>query len=73
MTDRMRGDGGGEDEGGLPDGVIPLRREPPPSRWTGCGVTGCLGSVTVLFAILLIALLIGLAVRMWITPAMPRM
>lgn len=56
----------------LPDGVIPLRPETRDQR-AGCTVTGCLYFVVILFAVALIALVVGLAVRMWITPAMPRM
>jgi hypothetical protein len=55
----------------LPDGFIPLPRERDPRA--GCRVTGCLYGMVILFAVLLIVLVIGLAVRMWITPAMPRM
>jgi hypothetical protein len=61
---------GGESE--LPDGVVPLPREAD-DRPAGCTVVGCLYGVSILFAILLIALVVGLAVRMWITPSMPRM
>lgn len=62
----------GGDDFEVPDGVIPLHPERKPER-AGCGVTGCLYGVVILFAVALIALIIGLAVRMWITPAvMPR-
>ena len=70
MAETRAGSGREGDE--LPDGVIPLHPEARKAP-SGCLVTGCLNSVVVLFAILLIALLIGLAVRMWITPSMPRM
>lgn len=61
-----------DDDYELPDGVIPLHPEARRER-AGCRVTGCLYGVVFLFAILLIALVVGLAVRMWITPAVPRM
>lgn len=56
----------------LPDGVIPLRPESGRSERAGCRVTGCLYGVVVLFAIALVALVVGLLVRMWITPALPQ-
>lgn len=62
----------GGDEHELPDGVIPLRREPVDPR-PGCRLTGCLYGMVVLFAVALVALVVGLLVRMWITPSMPRM
>jgi hypothetical protein len=64
--------GRGEEEHDLPDGVIPFPPETREER-AGCTVTGCLYLVVVLFALALIALVVGLAVRMWITPALPRM
>lgn len=63
--------GRGGEGGDLPDGVIPLRPENQDPR-AGCTVTGCLWVVVVFFAVALIALVIGLAVRMWITPSLPR-
>jgi hypothetical protein len=65
-------DARGNDEYELPDGVIPLRPEGDRSERAGCRVTGCLYGVVVLFAIALLALVVGLLVRMWITPAVPR-
>ncbi len=62
----------GEDEHELPDGVIPLRREAADPR-PGCRLTGCLYGMVVLFAVALAALLVGLLVRMWVTPSLPRM
>lgn len=56
----------------LPEGVIPLRAEKGEGK-AGCTVTGCLYFVVLLFAVALVALVVGLAVRMWITPAIPRM
>lgn len=38
----------------------------------GCTVTGCLYAAAILFAVALVALVIGLVVRVWITPPMPR-
>jgi hypothetical protein len=63
-----------EREGGddLPQGVLPLPRTTK-DPGAGCRVTGCLYGVSLLFALALIALVIGLMVRMWITPSMPRM
>jgi hypothetical protein len=69
----MASEGGNADgrEAELPDGVIPLGAAE--SQRSACAVTGCLYAVTVFFAVALIALVVGLAIRMWITPVMPRM
>ena len=55
----------------MPDGARPL---PPEFRKGpgGCGFTGCMYGVMVLFAVALILLLIALFTRIWITTPMPR-
>lgn len=77
MTDERR-DGADRDarreaaeDGGPPEGARPL---PPEFRKGpgGCGFTGCMYGVMVLFALALILLLIALFTRIWITTPMPR-
>jgi len=50
------------------DGVIPLYPDRVDPESEGCGVRGCLIAVMVIFSVLLILLVIGLATRIWVTP-----
>lgn len=60
-----RGDGRGEHE--LPDGGVPLPPEAyrPPG---GCGFSGCMWMVIIVFSLLMALLVLGLLTREWITP-----
>ncbi|MBW3656734.1 MAG: hypothetical protein KY444_11580 [Gemmatimonadetes bacterium] len=60
-----RGDGRAEHE--LPDGVLPLPPEAygPPG---GCGFSGCMWMVIIVFSLLMALLVFGLLTRVWITP-----
>jgi hypothetical protein len=60
------------DEAPLPDGVVPLRGAPQKGPG-GCGLTGCLYTTVILFAVALLLMVIAALTRIWITSPMPRM
>lgn len=63
-----------EDAGGAGDGG----EEPGAIQWVeakdsaGCGVTGCLYGAAALFVLLLLAMVVIVLTRIWITPAVVR-
>ena len=59
-----------DQDAGLPDGVIPLPREPVRGPG-GCGFVGCMNGVMIFFAVALVVMLIVLAFRIWIAPPPP--
>lgn len=67
-----RDSGAGEPGGARPRRVVPVREvdfremEKGPG---GCGLTGCLYGMVGFFALLLIAMVVILLTRVWITPA----
>lgn len=53
----------------LPDGIIPLPRDPRPEEGGGRGVIGCLYAVVALFALLLLVMVVIALFRVWPRPA----
>jgi hypothetical protein len=61
-----------DDEAELPDGVVPLPREPvDPRAPGGCGFTGCAYTLVAFFAILLVVMVGILLYRITQTPPPP--
>jgi hypothetical protein len=63
----MAESGAGRDEREVPDGMVPLPPEAykPPG---GCGFTGCMWLVIIVFSLLMALLVFGLLTRVWVTP-----
>ena len=56
----------------LPDGIIPLPRDPQaPKEGGGRGVVGCLYGVVALFALLLLVMVVIALFRVWPRPVVP--
>jgi uncharacterized membrane protein len=53
----------------LPDGIIPLPRDPQAKEGGGRGVIGCLYGVVALFALLLLVMVVIALFRAWPRPA----
>ena len=54
----------------LPDGVVPLPREPREEPG-GCGFRGCMFAAMALFALLLLAMVLIALFRAWPRPVVP--